>query len=159
MSAWAIAWLLLPLAVMIAGFLLAIRVVVRSAGRPIDGHTEGGRPALRSEADARLVEVFGRRSVGGPGSLLLTDRDLRFERFFPRREFRIGLDRIREVSAEDSGARGDRLRVEWLEGEDRAGIRLRLPGAEAWAAAIRQARASLRPDPGSPPEAQPPLRG
>ena len=40
MNSGAIAWLLLPLAAMVAGFLLSMRVVVRSASRPVDGHTE-----------------------------------------------------------------------------------------------------------------------
>ncbi len=156
MSSGAIAWLLLPLAAMVAGFLLAVRVVVRSASRPVDGHTEAGRPALRAEAKVRLVEVLGAPSVGGRGSLLLTDRDLRFERFFPRREFRIELDRIGNVSEESPGAGDGLLRVEWAEDGEPAGIRLRLPGAAAWATAIRRARASLEPSPGSPPGSPPP---
>jgi hypothetical protein len=145
MSAPAIVWLAIPLVAMVAGFLAAIRLVARGDGAPIDGYTPDGLRTRRGESRARLLEVTGSRSIPGLGSLLLTDEDLVFERYFPRGELRVKLRDVVSVSTAE-GAR-DVLTVEC---ENAARWRVRAPDSAAWADAIRRAAAARRQEPGSP---------
>ncbi len=148
----ALLMLLIPLAAMVAGFLVALRVVVRGGAAPIDGRTPAGRRALRSEPRVFLRSFVDAPAIPGPAALLLTDLELVFERFFPRREVRVALPSIVDVREEGRGRRGGILVVEWAKDERfRArGLVLEVPDAAGWAEAIRRAGASRRPASASP---------
>ena len=143
----ALLMLLVPLAAMVLGFLAALRSLLRGEAGPIDGFTPGGRPALRAEPKAFLRSFLDAPAVPGRGALLLTDRDLVFERFFPRREVRLDLARIVSVRDGGAGRRGRVLVVEWArDARFRArGLVLEVPDAEGWAEAIRRAGVSPPP--------------
>ncbi len=148
----ALLMLLIPLIAMIAGFVVALRALLRGGATPIDGMTATGRPALRSEPRAYLRSFLDAPAVPGPASLLLTDRELLFERYFPRREVRVALARIVAVREEGLGRRGGVLVVEWAK-DDRfraRGLVLEVPDATGWAEAIRRAGASPPPASASP---------
>ncbi len=146
--------LLVPVAAMVAGFLLAARQLVRDADRDARELGADGRPILRRALGAWLVSRRGRAAVPGPGMLALTDREIVFERFFPRREFRVGLERLTGARLEPSRGAGQSLVLEWPRGEAPRGdgVTLSLPDAEGWVEAIRRAgacpaRASADPRP------------
>ena len=143
----ALLMLLIPLAAMVAGFLVALRILLRGGAAPIDGVTPAGRPALRSEPRAFLRGFLDAPAIPGPAALLLTDGELVFERFFPRREVRVALASIVAVREEGAGKRGGVLVVEWApDPRFRArGLLLEVPDAAGWAEAIRRAGASPRP--------------
>jgi hypothetical protein len=159
MKGAALLMLLVPLGAMVAGFLAALRALLRGGAGPIDGYTPSGRPALRSEPKAFLRSFLDAPAVPGRGTLLLTDRDLVFERFFPRREVAVDLARIVAARVGGEGRRGGILLVEWgpCERFRARGFVLEVPDAEGWAEAIRRAGASPRRTVGAPaPDPAPP---
>jgi hypothetical protein len=137
MNAGAVLLLVVPLVAMVAGFVLALRLIGRAGAIPVDGYTAAGRRVLKAEVGARLVGVPGGSTILGTGSLLLTDGELVFERYFPRREFRVDLAEVASVSTGNVGA--GILAVDDVGGE---GLRLRVSDADAWVGAIRRAVAS-----------------
>lgn len=144
MTPLAVVLVLVPLAAMVIGFAVAIRRVIRLGAGPIDGFTPGGRRALLSEPRASLEEALGAPALPGRGSLLLTDRELVFERFFPRREYRIALERITSVEIGGGAGQVGVLEVRWGApgGSGLFGLRIRVPDPELWSTAIRGAGAS-----------------
>lgn len=91
----AVVLLLIPLLLLGIGFVLALRAVRRSSSTDRTGYTPDGERILWSEPFARLL----RAAAGSPGwgNLILTGTVLRFERYFPRRVYRMALDRIAAV--------------------------------------------------------------
>jgi hypothetical protein len=133
------ALLVVPLAILVAGFALAARAMLRSDAAPTI--TEEGRPVLRYAARARLHVLEGAPAIPGMGTLMLTDHEVVFERFFPRRELRVRLDRLTSA-LEERGVAGEQLLVlRWSPTGRGAGegARLGVPDPSEWIEAIREA--------------------
>ncbi len=142
------ALLAVPLVAMVFGFLVAVRQLSRRAAvRGIDFAPDGAR-VIRFAPGAALKSrsADGLRGSGlpvGSGTLMLTEREIVFERFFPRRELRIALGALREARAVGAGADRGSVVVRW----DRGGggeveAALSVPDPDGWLAAIRAAGAS-----------------
>lgn len=161
MKAMALVFLLIPLALMIAGFWVLTRLLTRHGRETAPTHAADGSRVLMYVPRASLKSIRGANAVPGPGTLLLTERHLVFERFFPRREFRVDLGRISGLEHR-TGVKGEsELDVSWTEvGRGRGeGFVVDLADPASWIEAIERARSSCPPAPGAPkPSPAPPSR-
>lgn len=113
--------LALPVLLLAAGFLLALRAI--SSGGT-GGHTADGLEILWSEPFARLIRDA--EQPPGPGNLLLTREGLRFERYLSRRTLEIGWEELAEGGPH--GREGERT-VVFRRAEGESAFRLRDPAA------------------------------
>jgi hypothetical protein len=151
MKAMALLFLLIPLALMIAGFWILTRLLTRHGRETAPTHAADGSRVLMYVPRASLRSIRGASAVPGPGTLVLTERHLVFERFFPRRELRVELGRISGLEHRTGVTGESELAVSWTGGERRQGDGCVLDGIDpaAWIEAIERARSSFPPAPGA----------
>jgi hypothetical protein len=152
MKALALLLLLVPLALMVVAFWLLARLLSRHGRELSPEYAADGKRVLLYAPRASLRSIQGATVVPGPGTLVLTERHLVFERFFPRREFRIELERIAGLQERRGAGRSAELVVQWTGGERGLGegCVLEVPDAVAWVEAIGLARPCRSPSPPEP---------
>jgi hypothetical protein len=127
-----LALLLVPVVAMIIGFLIAARTMLHGSASRTVAFTADGQPVLLFAPRATLHRSHGLSAWPGSGSLLLSARQLVFERFFPRREIRVPLGDLTTVRGESVSGAAGAVVLGWRDasGQERE-IEILLPDAGA----------------------------